>query len=284
METGLDYAFLKYIGVTSENQIPVRRFFLPFFSGCERVVDLGCGGGDFVALLKEAGVEALGVDTDPLSCASMRERNLPVIEQDVITYLESIEASSLDGIYSAHLVEHLPYEAVLKLIRLAYRALRPGGRLVLVTPNPRSLFAHLELYHMHFGHEAFYHPKLLSFFLDYCGFERIEDGENPHSGSFLLGQEAFSPTMPHLRQGIIQYRRQFPPVSNPVRRLIRWGKTLLFRFVVQPFLDDIMGQANQILLNHHTTLQRIQALDRPFECYVIGHKPAQSENQQDSGR
>jgi len=273
MEIGLDHAFLEYIGVTSENQIPVRRFYLPLFSDCKRVVDLGCGGGDFVALLNEAGIEVVGVDSDPASCAAMRLRQLPVVEQDVLAYLESVEANSYDGIYSAHLVEHLPYETVLRLIRLAHRALRPGGKLVLVTPNPRSLFAHLELYHMHFGHEAFYHPKLLSFFLDYCDFERIEAGENPHSGTFFLSQEAFPSTMPHLKRGIIQYRREFPPVSNPIRRLIRWGKTLMFKFVVQPFLDDVAGQTNQILLNHHTTLQRIQALDRPFECYAVGYKP-----------
>lgn len=273
MESGLDFAFLQYIGVTPESQIPIRRFYLPMFAGCQRVVDLGCGGGDFVVLLKEAGIEAIGVDSDPVTCADLRTRGIPVVEADVLAYLETVNESSLDGIFSAHLVEHMPYEMVLKLIRLSYRALRPGGRIVLATPNPRALFAHLELYHMHFGHKAFYHPRLLSFFLDYCGFQNIEDGENPHTGSFSIRRGLAPGTLENLDQTLIDYRREFPPVNNPLRRLSRWGKTILFRFVVQPFLDDIVSQANQVLIAHKTVLQRLETLDRAFECYVIGYKP-----------
>ncbi len=273
MEPGLDYAFLRYTGVTPENQIPVRRFYLPMFAGCRRVVDLGCGQGTFVSLLNEAGIETIGVDSDPATCADLRARQVPVVEADVLTYLAEVNESSLDGIYASHLVEHMPYEAVLELIRLSHRALQPGGRIVLATPNPRALFAHLELYHLHFGHKAFYHPRLLSFFLDYCGFQNIEDGENPDSGSFCLNNGLAPDTLEDSSRMPINYRPEFPPTSSPVRRLSRWGKTIFFKFVVQPFLDDIVGQVNQVLTAHKTVLQRIDALDRPFECYVIGYKP-----------
>ena len=282
MEPGLDFAFLKYIGVTPESQIPIRRFYLPMFAGCQHVVDLGCGTGDFVALLQEAGINAVGVDSDPAACAWLQKRQLPVIEQEVTAYLETIEANSLDGIYSAHLVEHMPYEAVLKLIRLAFRALRPGGRLVLATPNPRALISHLELYHMHFGHKAFYHPNLLCFFLDYCGFEQIEDGENPFTIP-LFSRDLFQGFAPpygeyyeaeDLNQAHIRYRREFPPAKNPLRALIRLAKTTVFRFIVQPFLDDLEGQANRLFLAHHTALRQTGVMDRAFECYAIGYKPA----------
>ncbi len=272
MEPGLDFAFLQYIGVNEESQLPIRRFYLPMFKGCRRVADLGAGHGVFVALLNEAGVEAFGVDSDPLACQSLRSRNLPVVEQDVLRYLETVEEGSLDGIYSSHLVEHLPYQDVLKLIRLSFRALEPGGRLLLATPNPRALISHLEFYHMHFGHKAFYHPHLLSFFLDYCGFERIEDGENPYTASSFFAAVDLNSTG-------ITYRREFPPIfNNPIRRLIRWGKTLLFKWIVQPFTDDIVAQTNQILAVHRATLQQIKALDRPFECYVISYKPREEED------
>lgn len=297
MEPGLDFAFLQYIGVNSENQRPLRRFYLPMFEGCRRVADLGCGNGDFVALLNEAGIEAFGVDSDSLACQSLRNRNVPVVEQDILSYLECVEEDSLDGIYSSHVVEHMPYQAVLKLIRLSFRALQPGGRLLLATPDPRALISHLELYHMHFGHEAFYHPRLLAFFLDYCGFERIEDGANPYTASFLLTELTSLLSAEDFDRASITYRREFPPVANPLRRVIRWGKTLFFKFVVQPFTDDIVARTNQILGAHHAALQRanaalkqIKALDRPFECYVIGYKPkrvcnaSQKEDSPETGK
>jgi len=57
---GLDYDFLRYIGVESETQKRIQGFYLPFFEGCKRVVDLGCGDGDFLGLLEEKGIEATG--------------------------------------------------------------------------------------------------------------------------------------------------------------------------------------------------------------------------------
>ena len=273
MEPGLDSAFLKYIGVTSENQRPIRAFYRPMFEGCRQVVDLGCGTGDFVALLRETGIDAIGVDSDAMAYETLQQKGLPIIFQDVIEYLETVEPDSLDGIYSAHLIEHLPHKIGLKLIRLSFKALRPGGRLVLATPSPRALVSHLEMYHMHFGHQAFYHPKLLSFFMEYCGFCEVSDGENPLTTP-LRSTDIFQPPEPgDPPQTRISYRRAFPPVSNPIRRLIRVGKTLLFRFIVQPFLDDFEDQTNRILAAHQTAIQHTGVVDRAFECYVSGIKP-----------
>ena len=265
----LDHAFLAYTGVTFENQKPARRFYVPLFEGRRTVVDLGCGGGSFVALLIEAGVEAVGVDSDPASCAAMRARGLPVIEQDALAYLESVEAGSLDGVYSAHLVEHLPYEVVLRMIQLAYRALKPGGRIVMATPDPRSLYSHLEMYHLHFGHKAFYHPRLLCFFLEYCGFEQIEYGQNPFTTP-LRSKDLFGPdNMP----GQANYRRHFPPATNPMQSLLRTAKTTLFRLLAQPFLDDLQDQVNRALAAQLAAIQRTGVLDQAFECYASGFKP-----------
>ncbi len=297
MEPGLDSAFLRYIGVTTESQVAIRGFYLPLFEGCRRVVDLGCGTGEFVQLLIQSGIDALGVDSDPTQCESLRARGVPVVERDVIRYLESVEEESLEGLYSAHLVEHLPYENVLKMIRLCYRALKPGGRLVVATPNPRSPMSHLELFHMHFGHEALYHPRLLMFFLNHCGFHEIEEGENPHTPT-LLG--AASLTVPDF-EGLfpLENLENFAKVSidhlweSPLksdrahRRWIRRIKRLVQKVCVWPLVGDVIIQANEILRARYVALLRLQqalqsvhgtlagmmAFDRPFECYVIGHKP-----------
>ena len=165
-EPGLDYDFLRYIGYDPAAQREHQRTYLTFFCGCRRVVDLGCGIGDFVEMLAKQGIEAVGVDSDPTAVQHMRERGMPVVDQDVLAYLDELAPGSVDGIFASHLVEHLPYDRVLELARLAYRALSPGGVLVLATPDPRSLYAHLEMFYLHFGHVSFYHPRLLCFFLE----------------------------------------------------------------------------------------------------------------------
>ncbi|MCB0025247.1 MAG: class I SAM-dependent methyltransferase, partial [Caldilinea sp.] len=133
----LDYRFLEYLGVSIDGEAALHSIYVPMFAGRDRVVDLGCGLGGFVKLLRAQGIDAFGVDGDPMCVAEARSHDIPVVQDDVLGYLRAVEPESLDGVFSAHLVEHLPYEVVLELIELSFRALRPGGRLLLATPNPR---------------------------------------------------------------------------------------------------------------------------------------------------
>ena len=178
---GLDYAFLNYLNVSIEGEAALHAFYLPLLADYPRVLDLGCGLGGFVKLLCDHGHDAYGVDSDAQCIAAARNHALPVVEADVVEHLRALQPGTLDAIFSAHMVEHMPYPVVLETIQLAHRALRPGGRLLLVTPNPQALITHLELYHMHFGHIALYHPTLLAFFMDYSGFCTTATGENPHT-------------------------------------------------------------------------------------------------------
>jgi len=289
-EESLDYEFLKYIGVVPETQKRIQGYYLPFFEGCETVVDLGCGQGDFLELLKENGIKGLGVDHDPKCCAVARERGLDVACQDVFEYLREVNEESVDGIFSAHLVEHLPYEKVIELFRLSYRALGKGGKIVITTPNVRGLFAHLEMFYMHFGHVSFYHPNLLRFFLEYVGFSDAQMGENPYTASPLLSGirgtpndggskemrvpgETASPLPPGIEAAPQErgggqsppfkgdegrsstlggYDLQLPLARDTIfHRLFRVVKMFAVRLIVQPYLDRILKE-----------------LDRPFECYV----------------
>jgi SAM-dependent methyltransferase len=266
--TGLDYDFLRYTGVTPDVQRQNQRFYLHFFQDCRRVVDVGCGDGDFVELLREQGVEAFGVDSDPIAIQHVRERQIPVVEADVVTYLESAEPDSLDGVFSAHLVEHLPYQAVYALIHHAHRALKPGGRIVLTTPNARALVSHLEMYWMHFGHVAFYHPRLLCFFLHRVGFQNETWGENPAPAHPLL-RDMYGPALDEaVAHPSIDWK-----VEPPATALGKWQRMARSKLAHLLGLDDIVRQTNFQLGQWQGPFNAlIDRLDRPFECYVTAVK------------
>ncbi|MGH2592573.1 MAG: class I SAM-dependent methyltransferase [Anaerolineae bacterium] len=279
--TGLDYAFLRYTGVNPSDQRKNQSFYLPFFNGCRRVVDLGCGDGDFVQLLIEQGIDAVGLDSDPLAVENARRRGLPIVDQDVLAYLENAEAASADGVFAAHLVEHLPYQAVYQLIAHAHRVLKPGGRIVLATPNARGLVSHLEMYWLHFGHVSFYHPRLLCFFLNHAGFRAETWGENPAPGYPLLGDIRVR----------LQALRLDADSADPVRpngirweasvsraELPGWRNFLRVRLARLLGLDSIANQVNAQLSAQRARLASemidlIERLDRPFECYATAVKP-----------
>jgi len=224
-----------------------------------------------------------------------------VIRQDALSYLAEIEAESVDGIFSAHLVEHLPYETVIELIRRAYRVLKPGGVIVLATPNVRGLYSHLEMFYIHFGHVTFYHPRLLCFFLEYAGFTQPEEGENPtqphplcedilRNLENLRNREAVS--APAITP--MSYEPLLPRPGNPLRQLIWHSKMFLVRLIVQPYLDHFMTEINRSIseINRglgesnrvNATLERglaqfivtLERLDRPFEAYAMAQKPEET--------
>lgn len=257
-QPGLDYEFLRYIGVNTAGQKEHQRFYLPFFAGCRKVVDLGCGDGDFVELLQEEGVTGIGVDADPVACANARERGLKIVCQDVFDYLRNVRPGSVGGVFSSHLVEHLPYEKVMELLHLSYEALEPGGVVVLTTPNVRGLTAHLEQFYLHFGHVTFYHPRLLAFFLNHVGFVDVELGENISKAS------PASPLFHNLPLKPI--RVELPKQKGSwFHRLAGRIRVAIARVLLRPYLELINDNFLQI---RRSLLQ----IDRPFECYVKAHK------------
>ncbi|MFQ5857251.1 MAG: class I SAM-dependent methyltransferase [Anaerolineae bacterium] len=292
---GLDHAFLRWLPVVPEDQKAYQSFYLRFFEDCKTIVDLGCGEGNFVELLTEHGIQAIGVDFDRQCCEAAWERGINVVYQDALTYLAEADAESFDGVFSAHLVEHLPYETVIELIRRSYRVLKPGGVIVLTTPNVRGLFSHLEMFYIHFGHVTFYHPRLLCFFLEFAGFAEPESGENPTQPHPLCGDILHTLTTQQNQQTDsqptitpISYEPKLPKPANPLRRLIWHGKMFLVKLIVQPYLDHFMteinrgfGEINQEFNRTNTALDHslaqflatMQQLDRPFEAYATARKP-----------
>lgn len=150
-----------------------QRVYVDDFRGLAPVVDLGCGRGEFLALLRQAGIEARGVDADADMVAYARGEGLQVEQGDAVSYLEGVEDGSLGGIFCAQLVEHLPPPALVRLLRLAAAKLRPGGLLVAETINPLSPLA-LRSYFADLTHAQPLVPETLALLAEQAGFRRVE--------------------------------------------------------------------------------------------------------------
>lgn len=142
-----------------------QRVYLDLITKDSRVVDAGCGRGEFLDLLNDAGVEYTGVDLDSGMVAHCRAKgHESVREADVTSYLEGLEDGSLGTVFSAQLVEHLPYEQLRVFLELSLRKLRSGGTFIAETVNPHSAQA-LKTFWVDPTHE---HPLFPEVLLELC--------------------------------------------------------------------------------------------------------------------
>lgn len=146
------------------------------FRGLAPVADLGCGRGEFLDLLREAGVAACGVEGNANAVRECRERGLDVTQGELVDFLRSRPDGALGGVFAAQVVEHLPPPALQALLAESHRALRPGGLLVLETVNVASALAFLDVFLRDPTHQQPLHPDTLRFLAAAAGFSdaRIE--------------------------------------------------------------------------------------------------------------
>ncbi len=123
----------------AESQVrAARRPYLEYLPPGGRGLDLGCGRGEFLELLRESGRQGMGVEADPVLVRVCRSKGLKVEEGTALEFLRG-EAGEWDGIIISHLIEHLPSSEVYRLLAAAADRLRSGGRLIVLTPNPNFL-------------------------------------------------------------------------------------------------------------------------------------------------
>src|SRR5713101_4406238 len=137
------------------------------------VLDIGCGRGELLGLLREAGVEAHGIDADADMVAYARGDGLEVEQADLVTYLEAAADGSLGAIFMGQVVEHLPAPTLVHTLRLAAAKLRPGGVLIAETINPLSPIA-LRNYFADLTHAQPLVPETLELLARQSGFAETE--------------------------------------------------------------------------------------------------------------
>jgi SAM-dependent methyltransferase len=119
-----------------EDLLQRQKAYLDYFRDADKVVDIGCGRGEFVELLEAEGIPVWGVDDDPDMADYCRELGLPVTRAEGVDYLADLEDDSLGGVFLARVVEHLPPEQAARLFQHCWAKLRPRGVFVVETINP----------------------------------------------------------------------------------------------------------------------------------------------------
>ncbi|MFN2239304.1 MAG: class I SAM-dependent methyltransferase [Thermoanaerobaculia bacterium] len=114
-------------------------FYLDRARQSQPVVDVGCGRGEFLEMCRAGGIEARGFDTNELSVADLRARGLTVSAEAIPDCFRGMADASIGSIFASHVVEHLPIEPLIELFAESRRVLRPGGFLMIETPNAEAL-------------------------------------------------------------------------------------------------------------------------------------------------
>ena len=153
------------------------RVYLPILERAnvtQDLLDIGCGRGEWLELLRENGKQGRGVDHNRVFIDRCRRLGLDVVQRDAIAYLSELPNASLNAVTSFHLVEHLPFKVLMQLLDEMARVLRPGSPLILETPNPANFIVGSHTFYADPTHRNPIPSGTLQFLLESRGFERTE--------------------------------------------------------------------------------------------------------------
>jgi 2-polyprenyl-3-methyl-5-hydroxy-6-metoxy-1,4-benzoquinol methylase len=151
-----------------------QELYRPIFTGRSNVLDVGCGRGEFLEMMRELGVSAKGIDLSDESVALCRHKGLDAEKADLFVYLENLPESSLDGIFCSQVVEHIEPARLPDMIRLAASRLQRGGVIAIETPNPECLAIFATHFYLDPTHQRPVPHPLLAFYLEEFGVGNIE--------------------------------------------------------------------------------------------------------------
>jgi O-antigen chain-terminating methyltransferase len=138
------------------------------------ILDVGCGRGEWLELLAENDLRASGIDSNRMQVAKSREFNLEVSEAELLSYLRSINDSSLGAVTGFHIVEHLPIETLVAFLDETVRVVKPGGLVIFETPNPENVLVGSCNFYFDPTHRNPLPAPVLKFLVESRGFQNVQ--------------------------------------------------------------------------------------------------------------
>ena len=172
-------------------------------TGGKPVMDIGCGRGEWLELLNDAGLSAIGIDTNSVQIGEAQEKGLDARQGDARRALSEAEDNSLACISAHHLIEHLPFEEVLWITREAMRVLAPGGVLLFETPDVRNVLVGATSFHNDPTHLHPMTDPVLTVLFETVGYQPIETRRlHPHEKlAEFIAKPGFDPELANLMFG-----------------------------------------------------------------------------------
>ncbi|MFQ5672434.1 MAG: class I SAM-dependent methyltransferase [Nitrospinales bacterium] len=151
-----------------------QEIYLPRFKNAERVLDIGCGRGEFLEILRQEGISAVGIDRNEDMIHICREKGLEVENASAFDYLNGLADASLGGVFASHIIEHLETPALQDFVKLCCRKLKKGAPIAFETPNPLSVTVSSSSFYLDISHVKPIHPEAIKFLLESAGFAETE--------------------------------------------------------------------------------------------------------------
>jgi len=171
-----------------------QKVYLPYLTDADLghpdspVLDLGCGRGEWLELLRRYQITAQGLDINPAMVSLCQTLGLNVLRGDALVHLRAVPDQSQGAITAFHLIEHVPFETLLELIDQSLRVLRPGGIMILETPNPKNLRVGSESFYLDPTHLRPLPSAMVRFFVEARGFSDVHILELSPSPAEILQQ------------------------------------------------------------------------------------------------
>jgi 2-polyprenyl-3-methyl-5-hydroxy-6-metoxy-1,4-benzoquinol methylase len=174
-ELGFDYGrFAERFRGTEEYVKAGQQIYLPLFTGATDVLDIGCGRGEFLEMMRDANIPARGIDLGEESVATCRHKGLDAEVADLYVYLEHLPEASLGGVFCSQVVEHLPADRLPEMVKLCASRLRRNGVIAIETPNPECLAIFATHFYLDPTHQRPVPHPLLAFYFEEFGIGNIE--------------------------------------------------------------------------------------------------------------
>ena len=148
---------------------------IELFHNSKNILEIGCGKGYFLQLLKENGIGGYGIELNEDFVIYCQRMGLDVQKVDALTHLSALEDKSIDGVFMGQVVEHLHIDVMFPILKLCYKKLQYGSYIVIVTPNILNMVVSTNLFYMDPTHVNHVHPEVIKFLLRSCGFRDIQE-------------------------------------------------------------------------------------------------------------